>query len=111
MNGTHILETVQQPDGRVGRPQLTVDPEQLTTGGRLYGLPCPQCGAYYFSDEPDCPICRMRSQKLGALQQPITTRRLYGLPCPKCGAYYFSDESSCPVCRSRRVNGRPNRSM
>ena len=28
---------------------------------RLYGLPCPKCGSYYFSDEPNCPVCEGRS--------------------------------------------------
>lgn len=31
--------------------------ESRTKRPRLYRLPCPKCGAYYFTDEPNCPRC------------------------------------------------------
>ncbi len=71
---------------------------------RLLGLPCPKCGAYYFSGEPNCPICLRVSGSTGTSERLGKRVRLYGLPCPKCGAYYFTDEPSCPVCKTQRVS-------
>lgn len=70
---------------------------------RLYGLPCEKCGAWYFSDEAECPVCDNRRRDTGTSTKPA---RLYGMPCEKCGAWYFTDEPECPVCESRgRENG------
>ncbi len=108
------------------RPEHTIDVESVDTPEppmrrtRLYGLPCTKCGAYFFSDEPNCPVCASRRLKqIPGLQQqtmqgidiarsgppqPVVKRkRLYGLPCPTCRAYYFSDEPKCPVCESMRA--------
>lgn len=48
--------------------QLHVQPRECSAdgtvkhaAGRLYGLPCPVCRSYYFSDESECPICRKRN--------------------------------------------------
>lgn len=35
--------------------------EQGSMGKRLYGLPCSNCGAYLYSDEPSCPVCKTNS--------------------------------------------------
>lgn len=108
--------------------QAAVPSERLITRKRLYGLPCSRCGAYYFSDEPDCPVCaRRQAKEIGTSQQmqehainfraaetsiaQIKPRHLYGLPCPTCGACSFSNDPNCQVCGSRRVNSQQPGSM
>ncbi len=108
MNSTHAIDsTRQQTRGAADYLQQTEVPKEPVRTSHLYGLPCARCGAYYFSDEPNCPVCQSRSvngpARTGASESLTTHERLYGLPCPKCGAYYFSDEPNCPVCESRRL--------
>jgi len=57
MNSTHALGSTQQPRGSANHLRRTGIAQQPVKASRLYGLPCTKCGAYYFSDEPSCPIC------------------------------------------------------
>ncbi len=70
----------------------------------LLGLRCPKCRAYYFSDEPDCPVCESRRV---TASEPAIRRRLYGLHTGGLGAVqgladggvspfvYFDPETRC----------------
>lgn len=60
MNSTHPLDSAQDPRGTATHLQQAGIAKQPVKASRLYGLPCAKCGAYYFSDEPSCPICERR---------------------------------------------------
>ncbi len=111
MKTDYALERSQQTSQSQVSIDATVAPVPIPRHTRLYRLPCPRCGTYYFEDEPTCPLCESRMNRLRNAASSVRRGRLLRLPCPRCGAYYFSDEPECPVCESRRMKPRPPTSM